>query len=59
MINIEVKVSIGVDKFTWNHAHAMGHHVCQQGIAGDIEWHAQEEITATLVEQTVELSTPI
>ena len=53
MIYIEVKIPIGVDKFTWNHAHTVCNHVRQQGIAGDVEWYAQEEFTATLVESTV------
>ena len=54
MIDIEVKIPIGVDKFAWNHAYTVCNHVRQQGIAGDIEWYAQEEITATLIEQTIQ-----
>ena len=50
MVEIEVAIPACPDEIARFEAGDLGHHVCQQGIGGDVEGHAEERVGAALVE---------
>ena len=56
VVEVDVGVAKGVDKLAWLKTGDVRHHHAQQGIAGDVERHAQEEVGAALVELQAKLA---
>ena len=50
MVAVEVRISGRVDEFTRLETAGLGDHQRQQGVGGDVERHAEEDIRAALVE---------
>ena len=50
VVAIEVGVAEGVDEFAGREAAHLRHHHGEQGVAGDVEGHAEEDVGAALVE---------
>lgn len=50
MVLVEVAVAKGMNKFPHFQIALLGNHVGQQSVRGDVEWHAEEQIRAALVE---------
>ena len=56
MIAINVTIATGPDKVTHIQVALLRHHVGEQGVAGDVEGHTQEDIGAALIELTAEFA---
>jgi hypothetical protein len=56
VVQVEVGVAQGVDEFAHLQAGDLGHHLGKQGVAGDVERHAQEDVRRALVELAGELA---
>src|ERR1019366_6568599 len=56
MIRVEVQVSEGVDEYARLQLADLRNHHRQQGIGGDIERHAEEQVRAALIELAVQLA---
>ena len=50
MVQVEMGVASGVDEITRFIARHLCHHLEQQGVRGDVEWHAEEGVSRTLLE---------
>src|SRR6185503_19634459 len=56
MVRIEMAVAAGPDEGAGLEAALLGEHVGEQGVAGNVERHAEEHVGAALVELEVELA---
>src|SRR6185369_15763155 len=50
MVAVDVAVAAGPDEVADGEVALLRHHVREQGVAGDVEWHAQENVGAALVQ---------
>ena len=50
VVEVDVGIAQGVDKVAGAQPRDLGHHLQQQGIGGDVERHAQEDVGTALVE---------
>jgi len=55
VVAIDVAVTAGPDEVAHIQVALLGHHVGEQGIAGDVERHAQKDISTALVQLAAEL----
>jgi hypothetical protein len=56
VVLVEVEVAEGVDEFAGLEVADLGGHHGEQGVAGDVEGHAEEEIGAALVQLAAQLA---
>ena len=49
VVGIEMQIAEGVDEFAGGQAGDLGDHAGEQGVAGDVEGDAEEEVGAALV----------
>ena len=49
VVGVDVGVAEGVDELAGGEPRHLRHHVGQEGIGGDVERHAEEEVGAALV----------
>ena len=57
VIAVNVAIAAGPDEVTHIQIALLGHHVCEQGVAGDVEGHAQENVGAALVQLAAQTAT--
>ena len=57
VVVVEVTVTSSLDEVADIEVALLGHHLSQQCIARDVEGYAEEDVSATLVELTMELAT--
>ena len=50
VVAVEVGIAEGVDEFAGREAAYLRHHHGEQGVAGDVEGYAEEDVGAALVE---------
>lgn len=55
VVAVNVAIATGPNKVTHIQIALLGHHVGEQGVAGDVEGDAQKDVCAALVELTAEL----
>ena len=56
VVEVEMCVTRGMDELAWLKSSNLGHHHCQQGVAGYIEWDTKKGIGRALIKLKRELS---
>ena len=56
VVAIDVRVAKGVDELSGLQTGHLRHHEQQQRVTGDVEWHAQEQVGAALIELQAQAS---
>ena len=56
VIHVEVRIAKRMNKRASLKTANLGHHVRQQCVRGNVEWNAKENICASLVELTIQLT---
>ena len=56
VIHVQMRISEGMNECSRLKSTHLSHHVCQQRIGGNVEWNAEEDISASLVQLTIQLA---
>ena len=56
VVRVNVQISERVDEFAGFQSADLGHHGEQDGVRGDVEWHAEEEVGAALIKLATQRS---